>query len=311
MSLKRKNAGSSKCGPNAKQRCEIKAALNDAITECVDDMKTCWNSRESFDKGNIHFSATPFRYCLIENFLSDGNFLKDLKAEVGDANLKKKRNDLYQFHQSSDLSAMNKPVSNSFRKFLKEKCKPWLEKITDHLLCHDDKCDDRRIAFILYLSENWLPECGGSLQLFDAEADSEPITVVKDIQPVFNSFVFFEVSRKSHHQVCEVTSMDRTRLSVNGWFHGSLPDGEVEEDYYSSPFKLERFPPSIVESRLSKYVNKMYLQPAAQKQILEVFSRESEILLPDFIETSFYNELCECLASESLSWKMDGPPNRR
>ena len=40
---------------------------------------------------------------------------------------------------------------------------------SDHLLCHDDKCEDRRIAFILYLSEHWLPDYGGSLELFNTD----------------------------------------------------------------------------------------------------------------------------------------------
>ena len=39
----------------------------------------------------------------------------------------------------------------------------------DHLLCHDDKCEDRRIAFILYLNENWLSEFGGVLELFSTD----------------------------------------------------------------------------------------------------------------------------------------------
>jgi Rps23 Pro-64 3,4-dihydroxylase Tpa1-like proline 4-hydroxylase len=40
---------------------------------------------------------------------------------------------------------------------------------SDHLLCHDDRCEDRRIAFILYLSEHWQPDYGGSLELFDTD----------------------------------------------------------------------------------------------------------------------------------------------
>ena len=37
---------------------------------------------------------------------------------------------------------------------------------TDHLLCHDDELEGRRVAFILYLAPNWTQEDGGSLDLF-------------------------------------------------------------------------------------------------------------------------------------------------
>lgn len=37
----------------------------------------------------------------------------------------------------------------------------------DYLLCHDDKSDDRLIAFIFYLNSTWKPEWGGSLDIFD------------------------------------------------------------------------------------------------------------------------------------------------
>ena len=39
--------------------------------------------------------------------------------------------------------------------------------VTDYLLCHDDKSDDRYIAFILYLNSTWKSEWGGSLDVFD------------------------------------------------------------------------------------------------------------------------------------------------
>jgi Rps23 Pro-64 3,4-dihydroxylase Tpa1-like proline 4-hydroxylase len=39
-------------------------------------------------------------------------------------------------------------------------------KTTDHLLCHDDELEGRRIAFILYLSPQWSEEDGGTLDLF-------------------------------------------------------------------------------------------------------------------------------------------------
>lgn len=38
---------------------------------------------------------------------------------------------------------------------------------TDYLLCHDDQLENRKIAFILYLTESdWSNEDGGQLELF-------------------------------------------------------------------------------------------------------------------------------------------------
>ncbi len=33
---------------------------------------------------------------------------------------------------------------------------------------------------------------------------------------------FFEVSDRSFHQVAEVLSQTKSRLSINGWFHGKI-----------------------------------------------------------------------------------------
>ena len=39
---------------------------------------------------------------------------------------------------------------------------------TDFLLCHDDKVEDRQIAFIYYLvPEDWTQDDGGRLDLFN------------------------------------------------------------------------------------------------------------------------------------------------
>ena len=50
--------------------------------------------------------------------------------------------------------------------------------------------------------------------------DHCPVEVVRSLVPKWNSFVFFEVSPSSFHQVSEVLSGSKTRLSINGWFHG-------------------------------------------------------------------------------------------
>lgn len=93
---------------------------------------------------------------------------------------------------------------------------------TDRLLCHDDELEGRRIAFILYMvPEDWSAEDGGHLDLFNVDKDTiQPCSVAKSLLPKYNTFNFFEVSVKSYHQVREVLSKDKSRVSISGWFHG-------------------------------------------------------------------------------------------
>ncbi len=59
-----------------------------------------------------------------------------------------------------------------------------------------------------------------SLSLHILIENGEPREVVRSISPLFNSMVFFDVTAKSFHQVSEILSVRKTRLSINGWFHG-------------------------------------------------------------------------------------------
>ena len=91
----------------------------------------------------------------------------------------------------------------------------------DVLLCHDDELEGRRIAYILYLvDENWEKSDGGCLDLFKVNSDNQPTSIVSSVVPQWNSFAFFAVSPVSFHQVSEVVTQNKCRLSVSGWFHG-------------------------------------------------------------------------------------------
>ena len=67
------------------------------------------------------------------------------------------------------LRSIKEPVSFYFIKFISGS-KNLMYKccFVDHLLCHDDELDSRRIAFIIYMSEEWKEDYGGSLDLFDS-----------------------------------------------------------------------------------------------------------------------------------------------
>ncbi|XP_071444717.1 prolyl 3-hydroxylase OGFOD1 [Hetaerina americana] len=275
---------------------------------------------------DIEFRSEPFRHCVIRNFCHDADFLEGLKEELYDVEYSEKSNDLYQFHQSIDLGSSQSPHIVSLHNFFHECLIGWLRSVTgiplnhkidvtssrydytDVLLCHDDQCEGRRIAFILYMVNSWEKEDGGTLDLFDIDDYGQPDKVARSLVPQWNSIVFFEVSHLSFHQVSEVLTRDKTRLSVSGWFHG--PPLRPPTPYMSMPFP-RKLPCDGECDEIAAWVNPSYLEHATQAAIRAKFESDSEILLQDFLRPEKYVELAEALALEDLPWTCRGPPNRR
>jgi SM-20-related protein len=66
----------------------------------------------------------------------------------------------------------------------------------------------RRVSLVLYLNQDWTPEAGGELRVFDA-ADGH-----RDIEPIGGRLVFFLTPGREH----AVLPTQRDRLSISGWF---------------------------------------------------------------------------------------------
>lgn len=134
----------------------------------------------------------PFPIALLPNIF-DNEFLSNVKDEVKELDFDNKSNDLYEFHQSSDLKICEKPhlsklrdtiYSDVFVSTMSNLVGFDLDYTPDlsvhkyekgnYLLCHDDDIKDdafmhgRIIAFIIYLvDEDWSKEDGGALELFN------------------------------------------------------------------------------------------------------------------------------------------------
>lgn len=178
-----------------------------------------------------------------------------------------------------------------------------------HLLCHDDELEGRRIAFIFYfVPKDWSKEDGGTLDFFDVNEDGQPDRIFKSTVPEWNSFLFFEISPTSFHQVAEVLKEDRERLAVSGWFHGrpiKRPPPFIEPPLNKSLLKEND---SI---KLSDWIDPSYLEEKNQKQIRKVFVDSCTIELKEFFLKSKYEELEKALLSEDIPWSYIGPYNRR
>jgi prolyl 3-hydroxylase /prolyl 3,4-dihydroxylase len=184
--------------------------------------------RELFTK------AAPFPHVSISNFLSDPN---TAYRSIQKEKFYLKDSDLFTFLQTNNLQyakseGMKKIVkyllSDNFCKLVSSITKVQMEgKAVDlfgslylknhHLLCHDDLVEDRKIAFILYLCENFSVQDGGSLALYTSKK-GHPDKLAKKYSPIFNSLLLFKVSKSSWHEVQEVVS-DKSRYAISGWLH--------------------------------------------------------------------------------------------
>lgn len=179
-------------------------------------------------------NAKPFQHVIVENFLtSHKKVLSGLKKEK----FIMKDSDLFSFRQTGNLHhASRKEVKTAVKMLSSPEFASILSKITrmqlhagaidvfgalyrktDYLLCHDDRLEGRKVAFVLYLSESFGKKDGGALTLLSSKA-GHPGKKIIAYPPLENSLAIFKVSRKSWHEVEEVTS-GRERYTISGWLH--------------------------------------------------------------------------------------------
>ncbi len=110
-----------------------------------------------------------------------------------------------------------------------------IHPIGGHLLTHDDVIGDRRVSYIIYLTDPddpWTSDDGGALELYPEDPDTplQPYPIPSaSVLPVFNSMAMFKVEAgKSFHSIQEVFTSEKPRMSLQGWFHGPLPEAETK-----------------------------------------------------------------------------------
>ncbi|XP_037552052.1 prolyl 3-hydroxylase OGFOD1 [Nematolebias whitei] len=289
-------------------------------------VKEAWSRGTHYSQGVLELNCYPFPHCTIKNFIRSETFVENLQGELLKLNFNEKSNDLYKFKQSDDLRRRKEPHIAGLRAALFERFRSWLEEVlgveleptvdiscakyeqTDVLLCHDDELEGRRVAFILYLVPPWRSSDGGTLDLYATDGSFQPQTVVKSLVPSWNTLVLFEVSPVSFHQVSEVLSQDKCRLSLSGWFHGQSlerPPRHVEPSVPRSP----HIPRD--ETILLEWINPSYLDMSYQEQIQEEFEESSEIQLKDFLKEEKFREVSEALRLAQIQWTKRGPSNKR
>uniref|UniRef100_A0A6Q2XNH5 Prolyl 3-hydroxylase OGFOD1 n=1 Tax=Esox lucius TaxID=8010 RepID=A0A6Q2XNH5_ESOLU len=289
-------------------------------------VKEAWSQQASYSHGGLELNCYPFPHCIIRNFIQSDSFTENLKRELLELNFHEKSNDLYKFKQSDDLKKRKETHITGLRAAIFGQFRTWMGEVlgvdleptvdiscakyqyTDVLLCHDDELEGRRVAFILYLVPSWEISDGGTLDLFSTDGNFQPDNVVKSLVPSWNTLVLFEVSPTSFHQVAEVLSEDKCRLSLSGWFHGpslERPPRHIEPPLLRSPH-LPRD-----ETLLLEWLNPLYLDAEYQAQVQEEFEDSSEIQLKNFLKEEKFKELNEALRLAENKWTKCGPPNKR
>ncbi|XP_074474896.1 prolyl 3-hydroxylase OGFOD1 [Sebastes fasciatus] len=334
MASKRRAGGDSMRADKKKKKKEKKSCCEEAAELCsvVEEeqvkkrVQEAWSQRTPLTHGDLELDCHPFPHCVIKNFLGSETFVENLQRELLELNFHEKSNDLYKFKQSDDLKKRTEPHIAGLRTALFGRFRSWLGEVlgveleptvdiscakyeyTDVLLCHDDELEGRRVAFILYLVPPWESSDGGSLDLYTTDSNFQPQSIVKSLVPSLNTLVLFEVSPVSFHQVSEVLTQDKCRLSLSGWFHGpslERPPRHVEPPVSRSPH-LPRD-----ETLLLEWINPVYLDISYQEQVQEEFEDSSEIQLKDFLKEEKFREVKEALRLAQIQWTKRGPPNKR
>jgi hypothetical protein len=86
----------------------------------------------------------------------------------------------------------------------------------DFLKHHDDTHDEKyRLAFVLYLTQDWDAKYGGALNMIDPQGR------VTSIEAEYNSLVLFKVNPRTKHFVApvEISAGNKFRTTISGWMH--------------------------------------------------------------------------------------------
>ncbi|XP_029344824.1 uncharacterized protein LOC100575121 isoform X1 [Acyrthosiphon pisum] len=278
---------------------------------------------------------TPFDVFKLDcrNMISNAEAFK-LREALLTMTFKKKSCDLYSFSQSSDFirsTRLKKPKEVeqflSLLKIIKNKIATYLKKNFnnmisvscskydrgDYLLCHDDRVDDRSVAFIYYLNYDWLPEWGGTLDVYSVDDTYSATDIVGNINPDFNSMIFFPVEKYSYHQVAENISTF-PRISINGWFHSD----ELSWIMCDQPVKIHTpiyTPHSVSNARCNtisrKCIEGIFEKPLFREAIKETFKKDGFIMCEGFFKPDMVDYLSNHVFSNALNWKIRGPLNKR
>ncbi|KPJ11080.1 2-oxoglutarate and iron-dependent oxygenase domain-containing protein 1 [Papilio machaon] len=138
-------------------------------------LKNHWVEKKDYSCADVTLTCDPFRLCLLHELLANEEIINNIVDDMNTMDWSRKKMDLYEFHQTTDLSNLTWQRSiRGIYELLKTEVMSWVSEVTglqlesvsascslygpgDHLLVHDDLLADRRVAFILYLAPHEPP----------------------------------------------------------------------------------------------------------------------------------------------------------
>ncbi|PNW79265.1 hypothetical protein CHLRE_09g408464v5 [Chlamydomonas reinhardtii] len=220
-----------------------------------------------------------------------------------------------------------------------------------HLLCHDDVIANRRVSWIIYLSdpdEPWTAEDGGALELFplvDGDKHTPAPNPSVSHLPTFNTMAFFTVTPGvSFHSVQEVFTDSKPRMSISGWYHGDTPpegadkaslaqlQQRVRQEAVVAHTPIEGGEGALSDEDLGKlirWVNPVYLDESSWPKIQARFAEEGSVQLHNFIKKGVAEKIvAACIAEDAADrlgakqlpryeagcrdgWAPAGPPHKQ
>ncbi|XP_069362204.1 prolyl 3-hydroxylase sudestada1 [Maniola hyperantus] len=343
--------------PRANRMDDPKLNTNLKSQEVIERLKGYWEEEKEHVCEEVTLTCKPFRLCRLHDLLDNSEIINNIVDDMNTLDWSRKKMDLYEFHQTTDLANLTWQRSiRGIYELLKTEVMSLVSQVTgleltsvsascslygpgDHLLVHDDRLGDRRVAFILYLApwtprapppppllhngagdvphkhedevrqttgSGWTPNMGGALELFECDSEGCPTQVSLRAYPANNTLAFFTVGPTSFHQVGEVLSLELPRLSINGWFHGPAPQ----------PAPLEAAPPSGLQPHtqvvlLNTWVEATYLSPRVRAQVQAQMERASEVCLRDVLLPARTTQLLQALEEPEVIWERCGPAQQR
>ena len=340
------------------------------VKTAEDEIKSCFapdiftdNFKEKVKQSIAE--SFPYKHGVI-NPLIDDDLLRRVRDEIlKELHFTKKETDIYKVHQTGDLANLsgldpeelsrlsslnqlrNALYSQEFRDFLsqvsgtgplsgiKKDLSINIYEKGCHLLTHDDVIGSRRISYILYLpnpDEAWKPQWGGALRLYPTVKPNIPQSDWSlAIAPAWNQLAFFNVQPGlSFHDVEEVY-VDKTRLSISGWFHipqagekGYIEGEQEETESLSSLKQLESrevqyldFPKKSYQGYgdkssegdltdedieyLSRYMNSKLLTQESLTTLNDIFCEESSVEIRDFLNSKYAKSLRDAIDIDDLA----------
>ncbi|XP_022187385.2 prolyl 3-hydroxylase OGFOD1-like [Nilaparvata lugens] len=262
--------------------------------------------------------------------------ISNLIAELKSFDYRLEITDLYSFRQSKDFRVVDGvvyPMCVKIHKIFESRIRQLVEVLfdmkldgevsmtaseyvhIDFLLTHDDREEDRGVAFILYL-EDWSKRDGGTLDFRHHNEMGCAEDILFSILPAENRLTLFSVNELSHHQVAEVLAFDKPRIAISGWFHTGKPSNNrtthpdrlplSQNILINHPVSTLTFPTDYqyLQQDIHYYVqNSMYLHR-------EIVNHRCVLLKP-FLSNDCYEEVLTELQSDKIVWKTVGPASRR